>query len=135
MTDEPQKPVENGMTSQDTKDSSSKDDTAQKAENVLTADAAELSNNSEVNQPKDQPVDQPVDQPAVQESKDKVTAETKENDSPNLVPVDKALKNMLGNNRLSKLKPRDLNLMAVQYQSLFEDYDVSFTFWIFDLII
>lgn len=123
VTDEPQKPVENGMTSQDTKDSSSKDDTAQKAENVLTADAAELSNNSEVNQPKDQPVDQPVDQPAVQESKDKVTAETKENDSPNLVPVDKALKNMLGNNRLSKLKPRDLNLMAVQYQSLFEDYD------------
>ena len=53
-------------------------------------------------------------------------AETeKENDSPNLVPVEKAVKTLLGNVRLSKLKPRDLNQMAVQYQSLFEDYDVS----------
>ena len=48
---------------------------------------------------------------------------SKENDSPNLVPVEKAVKTLLGNIRLSKLKPRNLSNMAVQYQSLFEDYD------------
>ena len=48
---------------------------------------------------------------------------SKENDSPNLVPVERAVKTLLGNVRLSKLKPRNLSNMAVQYQSLFEDYD------------